>query len=131
MLICMLDRIPVMHGLETIARLNGEDKYTIDPVVLLRRAWAKVGKSERGSTGTCGICGCQSNLRRTVGNTMIGIKTVLVCPGRERFPELHEKIGKKQELLYDDALPSRVQEEIVLELLELRARIAVAGSDIV
>lgn len=120
-----------MYGLDTIAKLNGVDPETDDPVVLMRRAWAKVGKSERGKTSTCGICGCKSNLWETVGNTMIGIKTVLVCPGRKRYPDLHERISNKQDLLYDDGLPASVQEEIVLELLELRARIAVVGSDVV
>jgi hypothetical protein len=50
----MIKRIPlpiVIVVVGTIARLNNVDKYTTDPVVLLRRAWAKVGKSERASTG--------------------------------------------------------------------------------
>ena len=65
----------------------------------------------------------------TVGST-IGIKTILVCPGKNKYPELHEKIDKKQALLHDDALPASVQEEIVLELKGLRAVIQTVGRDI-
>lgn len=66
----------------------------------------------------------------TVGNTMIGIKTILACPGNKRYPELHQKISKKQDLLWDDILPASVQEEIVPELIHLRAMISRAGPDI-
>jgi hypothetical protein len=131
-----------MYGLETIAKLNAERADDAKAGTeqrsrsrwleeALTRDWARVGTKERGRTETCGICGCRSNLWVTVGDVMVGIKTVLACPGRARFPELHEKISARQDVLYDDVLPASVQEEIVLELLELRARIAVAGSDVI
>jgi hypothetical protein len=126
-----------MHGLDTKAKLNAERgdgaKAVTEQSSFSRRFedtlgsdLARIGTKKRGRMDTCGICGCRSNLWVTVG-----IKTILACPGQARFPELHKKISEKQDILYDDILPVSVQEEIVLELLELRARIAVAGSDVV
>ena len=116
-----------MYGLETLKKLNQD---SVDPAVNLRRDWARVGTVERGRTSSCGICGCRSNRWVTVGSTMIGIKTILACPGNKRFQDLHQKISDKQKILHDDVLPASVQEEVVLELLRLRAVIARAGPDV-
>jgi hypothetical protein len=96
----------------------------------LREAWKKVGTRRRGHTSTCGVCGCRSNLWVMAGNTMIGIKEFLVCPGQQAFPELHEKIDRLQGVLWEDRLPDSTQEEVVLEITRLRARFAAIGPDI-
>lgn len=95
-----------------------------------KQTWAKVGKTERRNyVSACGICGCKSNLWVTVGSTQMGIKTVLACPGRKRLPDLHDKIMWKQNLLWEDKLPVSVQEELVLEILGLRAKFATVEPD--
>jgi hypothetical protein len=132
-----------MHGLETIRKLNKKPAADRAETVstnhsspsehwedALRRDWARVGTEERGRTASCGVCGCRSNLWETVGNTMIGIKTILVCPAKSREPQLHERIAGKQGLLYDDNLPASAQKELVLELKALRAEIQRVGNDI-
>ena len=97
----------------------------------LREALNKVGTKRRRDTSTCGVCGCKSNLWIMAGNTMIGIRDFLVCPGKQACPELHEKISRKQDLLWEDSLPETTQEEITLEINRLLARFAVIKSDIV
>ncbi|MGI0012658.1 MAG: hypothetical protein ACREBU_04330 [Nitrososphaera sp.] len=87
----------------------------------LKEAWKKVGRQERRKeVSECGVCGCKSNLWVTVGSTMIGIRTILDCPGHNANPELHEKIMRKREILYSE-MPDPVKEEIILEILKLRA----------
>jgi hypothetical protein len=101
-----------------------------DGLETLREAWKKAGSKRRGETSTCGFCGCKSNLRVMAGNTMIGIREFLVCPGKQTYPELHEKIGHKQDLLWEDKLPDSTQEEIVIEINRLLAKFGTIKPDI-
>jgi hypothetical protein len=96
----------------------------------LREAWKKVGTKRRGDTSTCGVCGCKSNLWVTAGNTMIGIREFLVCPGKQAYPELYEKISRKQDLLWEDRLPDSTQEEIIIEIMRHCAKFALLKPDI-
>ncbi len=61
---------------------------------------------------------------------MIGIREFLVCPGKQAYPELHEKVSRKQDLLWDDSLPDSTQEEIVIEIARLSAKFALLKPDI-
>lgn len=101
-----------------------------DGLDALREAWKKVGTTRRGDTSTCGVCGCKSNLWVTAGNAMIGIKQFLVCPGKQLHPDLHEKISRKQDLLWENKLPDSTQEEIVIEIARLLTRFASIEPDI-
>lgn len=62
---------------------------------------------------------------------MIGIREFLVCPGKQAYPELHEKVSRKQDLLWEDKLPDSTQEEIVIEINRLVAKFALIKPDIV
>ena len=94
-----------------------------------KEAWDNAGTIERGRRATCGICGCSSDIWRTIGNPMTGIRTVLVCPGSKQYPDLHEKISRKQRLLDEDALPETVLEQLVVELILLRSAIRKAQTN--
>ncbi len=120
----------------TPAGANERDKYmksvnSKEGLEALREAWKKVGTKRRGEASTCGVCGCKSNLWVMAGNTMIGIREFLVCPGKQAYPELHEKVSRKQDLLWEDRLPETTQEEITIEINRLLARFAVIKPDIV
>lgn len=95
-----------------------------------REHWKKVGTRRRGPTGTCGVCGCKSNLWVTVGSVMLGIKEVLACPGKRLYPDLHEKISDKQDLLWEDKLPESVKQEISAEVQALLGKFASVEPDI-
>ena len=96
----------------------------------LREAWKKVGKSRRAQTSTCGVCGCKSNFWRTYGSVTMGIREVLVCPGRDAYPDIHEKIERLQDTLWQDRLPDTTQEEIAIEIVRLRTKFASVRPDI-
>ena len=96
----------------------------------LREAWKKVGTSRRAHTSNCGICGCRSNLWRTYGSVMMGIREFLVCPGEAAYPEIHDKIELLKDALWEDKLPDSIQEEIVIEIQRLLAKFASVKSDI-
>lgn len=96
----------------------------------LREAWKKVGTSRRAHTSTCGVCECRSNLWRTYGSVMMGIRELLVCPGRDAFPDIHEKIERLQDTLWQDGLPDTTQQEIAAEIARLRTKFASVKPDI-
>jgi hypothetical protein len=116
-----------LHGIVERSEIGGAMTEPNDYVQQLRRDWVRVGKIERGKIAKCGVCACKSNEWETVGSTMLGIKTKLICPGKLAAPALHEKIANMQSLLRDDALPVSVQQDIVAELKEMRALIEKAG----
>lgn len=96
----------------------------------LREAWKKRGTSRRAHTSTCGICGCRSNLWRTYGSVMMRIRELLVCPGRDAYPDIHEKIECLQDKLWQDGLPDTTQQEIAGEIVRLRTKFASIRPDI-
>jgi hypothetical protein len=82
----------------------------------------KVGRKYRSEAiRKCGVCGCESNLWQTFGSTMLGIKTFLMCPGKRDYPELHEVLEKKQDLLYGHPeLPASARRELEMEAARIK-----------
>ena len=60
----------------------------------------------------------------------MGIREVLVCPGRDAYPDIHEKIERLQDTLWQDRLPDTTQEEIAIEIVRLRTKFASVRPDI-
>ena len=75
-----------------------------------------------GNPVTCGICGCQSDYLELV-RWMVATKLHLICPGHKIDRELHMKIDRKKDLLYEDALPDSALEEVAIEIIRMRAQI--------
>lgn len=51
---------------------------------------------------------------------MIVTKPHLICPGNEVNRELHQKIDRKKDLYYEDALPASVQQELKQEIIQMK-----------
>jgi hypothetical protein len=52
---------------------------------------------------------------------MLGIKTFLMCPGKRDYPELHEVLQKKQDLLYNHPeLPASTRRELETEAARIK-----------
>ena len=74
----------------------------------------------------CWICGCLSNEFRLIGMYGVPWRIVLVCPGKERYPELHQELQEKLYVLNSQAHrhPRIYLEALRQEVAELRRRFA-------
>jgi len=54
---------------------------------------------------------------------MVATKLHLICPGNKVDWELHMKIDRKKDLLYEDALPDSALEEVAIEIIRMRVQI--------
>ena len=75
-----------------------------------------------GNPVTCGIFGCQSDYWELV-RWMVATKLHLICLGNKVDRELHMKIDRKKDLLYEDALPNSALEEVAIEIIRMKTQI--------
>ena len=54
---------------------------------------------------------------------MVVTKLHLICPGNKVDRDLHMKIDRKKDLLYEDALPNSALEEVAIEIIRMRVQI--------
>lgn len=59
-----------------------------------------------------------------------GNQGIAGLPGRDAYPDIHEKIERLQDTLWQDRLSDTTQEEIAVEIVRLRTKFASVRPDI-
>jgi hypothetical protein len=116
-----------MYSLETLERLNSQvtqdsvgKEDTIHPVGESRKDnGGQDGVELAPDTVECETCGCRFVDWPAGGSH--GSRWS-ACAGAQLFPTLHEDISKKQQLLWSEKLSDSDKEQIIIEILYLRAK---------